>query len=108
MMDWTKIVLAIAIMAVIGGLLGLMLAVADKKLAVKADERVENVTKLLPGVNCGACGYPGCAGLANALVGGEVNKVSACRVAKPDAKEKIKEYMNSTPGPDGKITKVDL
>ncbi|HMM01014.1 MAG TPA: (Fe-S)-binding protein [Bacilli bacterium] len=108
MMDWTKVLLAVAIMAVIGGLLGLMLAVADKKLAVKIDERVENVTKLLPGVNCGACGYPGCAGLATALVGGEVNKVSACRVAKQDAKEKIKEYMNSTPGPDGKITKVDL
>ena len=40
--------------------LGLGLGVADKYLKVEADVRVEKVTSLLPGYNCGGCGFPGC------------------------------------------------
>jgi Na+-translocating ferredoxin:NAD+ oxidoreductase subunit B len=39
-----------------------------KKFAVEEDPRVAEVTGMLPGMNCGACGYPGCSGLAAALV----------------------------------------
>jgi Na+-translocating ferredoxin:NAD+ oxidoreductase RNF subunit RnfB len=38
---------------------------------VKVDVRVEKIRNCLPGVNCGACGYSGCDGYANALVKGE-------------------------------------
>ncbi|NLF39568.1 RnfABCDGE type electron transport complex subunit B [bacterium] len=53
-----------------GAVFGAGLAYASKKFAVVVDPRVEEVTKALPGINCGACGYPGCAGYAAAVVAG--------------------------------------
>ena len=46
---------------VVGGLglvAGAVLAVASEKFAVEVDPRVEKIEAALPGVNCGACGYP--------------------------------------------------
>lgn len=57
-----------AIMALIGGALGLLLFVASRAFAVKVDPRVEGVLEALPGINCGGCGYPGCSGYAEAVV----------------------------------------
>jgi len=45
-----------------------MLAAASKVFAVKTDERVARIREVLPGVNCGACGYTGCDGYAGALI----------------------------------------
>ena len=55
---------AILMMLVLGAVLGLGLGVADKYLKVETDERVDTVTGMLPGYNCGGCGYPGCSGMA--------------------------------------------
>jgi Na+-translocating ferredoxin:NAD+ oxidoreductase RNF subunit RnfB len=44
------------------------LAIADKKLAVEEDERVGQAAEMLPGLNCGGCGFPGCRGYAEAIV----------------------------------------
>ena len=46
----------------------LLLLLAAKMFKVEEDPRIEEVTAMLPGVNCGACGFPGCRGLAKALV----------------------------------------
>lgn len=97
---------AILVMVVLGALLGLGLGVADKFLKVEIDERVEAVTGLLPGYNCGGCGFAGCSGLAEALVNGEVNSVSLCKPSKPDVKLSIVNYLGETPGPDGSCVKV--
>ncbi len=99
---------AIIMMLILGALLGLGLGIASKYLAVKEDERVETVIKMLPNYNCGSCGYPGCSGLAQALVNGEVNIVGTCRPCKPDQKAAIAEYLNTTPGPDGKCLNVKV
>ena len=53
---------AILMMLVLGAILGLGLGVADKYLKVETDERVDTVTGMLPGYNCGGCGYAGCSG----------------------------------------------
>ena len=58
-------------------ILGVTLAFAAKKFYVKMDPRVEKITKILPGANCGACGYPGCSGYADAVAAGEA-PVSNC------------------------------
>lgn len=50
---------------------GAFLGFAAKKFHVPVDPRVEQVENVLPGANCGACGYPGCAGFAKAVVEGE-------------------------------------
>ena len=92
-------------MLVIGALLGVMLGVASKVFHVELDERDAKVTEMLPGYNCGGCGYPGCSGLAAALIGKETDTVS-CKPCKADRKKEIVDYLNSTPGPDGECLKV--
>ena len=106
--DIIAVLIAIGVVLVIAALMGLLLAVADKFLYVAVDERIETVTGMLPNANCGGCGFPGCAGFAEALVEGKAKKVSQCRPSKPDTREKIRDYLANTPGPDGSTVKVDL
>jgi len=94
-------------LGVIGAILGLILAVASDVFYVEVDNRVIKVNEMLPGVNCGACGEPGCGGMAEKLVEGTIN-LSACKPAKKDALEAIKEYLETTPGPDGECVKVKM
>lgn len=67
--------LGILIISFLGFFLGFGLAFAAKIFHVKIDENVEKIIKLLPGVNCGGCGYQGCAVYAEAIVkkGEEIN-----------------------------------
>jgi len=67
----TALVVAGAIMASLGLLLSSMLALANKKLYIAEDPRIEAAENLLPHANCGACGFPGCRAFAEALVTGE-------------------------------------
>lgn len=99
---------AIVLMLVLGAVLGLGLGLANKFLAVEVDERVENVTAMLPGYNCGSCGYPGCSGLAEALVEGSAKSVSTCKPSKPDQRQKIVDYLNEATGPNGEKVTVTL
>ncbi len=58
---------------VLGGIAlvsSVILYVCSKKFAVKEDPRLGMVVEALPGANCGGCGFPGCSGLADALVKG--------------------------------------
>lgn len=63
----SAILLAIGILAGLGLLFGLLLAVASAVMAVPRDEKVERLREALPGANCGACGYSGCDGYAEAM-----------------------------------------
>lgn len=96
-----EVLIAMGVSLGIAAVLGFGLALADKFLKVEVDPRIDEVTKMLPNANCGGCGYPGCSGFATALVNKESDSLAPCRVAKQDAKDKIKEYLKSTPGPDG-------
>ena len=99
---------AIIVLATIGGIIGVLLGVADTKLKVEIDSRIENVLDKLPNINCGSCGYPGCAGFAEALVNGKADKISICRPSKMEAREAIKNYLETTPDKDGKVAKVTI
>jgi electron transport complex protein RnfB len=57
----------------LGAIFGLGLALAARKFAVEQDPRVSKVEDLLPGANCGGCGYAGCLAFARALVQGEAS-----------------------------------
>ncbi len=105
-MNWSSVLLAAVVSVSIAVVLGLLLAVANKFLFVAEDPRKEYITNNLPGANCGACGYPGCGGLADAIMDGTVTKVRSCKVLKADKAKEIVEYLNSTPGPDGNTLKV--
>ena len=68
-----EILIAVLIIAGIGLVAGLGLAIASIVMAVPKDEKAEAVLELLPGANCGACGYSGCSGYAAALAHGEAD-----------------------------------
>lgn len=67
----STIILATLILAGSGLLLGLIIGVIYKLFEVPSDPKVELVLELLPGANCGGCGWAGCADFARALVAGE-------------------------------------
>ena len=54
--------IAILIIAGIGFVAALALAVSDRYLSVKEDPRIGMLTAALPSANCGGCGFPGCDG----------------------------------------------
>ena len=87
-----NILLALVCFAVMSGILGLILAVASKVFAVHTDERVEKITELLPGANCGGCGYSGCAALAEAIAAGKA-PVNACNSVSAENFEEIGKVM---------------
>ncbi len=63
----------IIIVGIFGGIalvFGCLLVVASRFFAVKTDERAEKTAKILPGANCGACGFAGCESYAEAIVSG--------------------------------------
>lgn len=78
-MNITGVVLAVIVVSVIGILVGLMLGIVGAKFKVKVNEKEVAVRELLPGNNCGGCGYAGCDGLAAAIANGAA-PVNACPV----------------------------
>lgn len=61
----------VILVSAIGLIAGILLSVASVLMAVPKDERAEAINDILPGANCGACGYSGCSGYASALSKGE-------------------------------------
>jgi len=72
------IILAIAAVTVIGLICAVILAIASKVMAVPVNETYAKVRECLPGANCGACGYAGCDGYADALASGMTDQVNLC------------------------------
>lgn len=62
------ILIAVISLGAIGIVGALLLYVASKKFEVHEDPRIGQVQEVLPGANCGGCGYAGCAGFAGACV----------------------------------------
>lgn len=91
-MSGISIAVAAAVIGVIGIVIGMMLLIASDKFYVEVDERVAKVRELLPGNNCGACGYPGCDGLAVAIAAGEA-PANACPVCSAEAITAISDVM---------------
>ena len=100
-----EILWAVLILTVLGFLLGLGLSVAAKVLYVEVDTRVEDVTAMLPNANCGACGNPGCRGMAEALLSGDA-KLTQCKPGTQEMREQIAEYISTHPNEEGEYTKV--
>jgi RnfABCDGE-type electron transport complex B subunit len=89
-----RIVLATALaLAVLGGLLGAGLAIASKAFHIEIDPRQEQLTEALPGLNCGACGYAGCSGYAEAVARGEVTDLTLCKPGGPETAAALAAIM---------------
>lgn len=79
-------------LASLGLLFGILLAIASKIFFVKVDPLIEKVEEALPGVNCGACGKPGCSSFAKAVVE-EGAPIDGCPVGGADVASKLGELM---------------
>ncbi len=77
----------------LGLIFGVGLSMASKVLAVRKDEKVEAVEGKLPGINCGACGYAGCSGYAEAIAKEEEEDLTLCSPGGPDVALELAEIM---------------
>lgn len=84
----------ITVLGGLGLIFGTSLSLASKVFAVKVDPKIEKVRNILPGANCGACGYPGCDGCASAIVEGEA-PVTACSVGGQSVADEVSEIMGA-------------
>ena len=87
-MDMTAVLTAAGIVGVTGLLIGILLVIAGEKFKVKVDETQVAVRELLPGANCGGCGFAGCDACAEAIAQGKA-PVSACPVGGPELAKRV-------------------
>ena len=83
---------AILAMGTAGLVFGGILALAAQKFSVEEDPKVTEILSVLPGANCGACGFPGCSGLAIAISEGRA-PCNACVPGGNAVAEKIADIM---------------
>ncbi len=91
-MDISTILLPVLSLGSLGLIFGLGLGYASRKFKVEEDPKLPLIREALPGANCGGCGFPGCDGLANAILKGEA-KANACPVGGAECTIKISEIL---------------
>ncbi len=89
----SSVLTAVIFIGGVGLICALLLVIASKVMAVKEDERVAKVRQCLPGANCGACGFTGCDGYADALVHKPGTKTNLCVPGGGSVSKKISEAL---------------
>ena len=102
-MNISAILTAVAVVGGVGLFLGIFLGIASIVFKVEVDEKEEAVLGVLPGNNCGGCGYPGCSGLAVAIAKGEA-AVNACPVGGDAVGKKVAAIMGVEAGESVRMT----
>lgn len=93
--------LAALFMGGLGLLLASVIAIANRKLHVHEDPRIDVVEEMLPHANCGACGYPGCRAFAEATVKGVIEPAK-CTVNTKEMSQKLADFLGVALGQSDK------
>lgn len=88
----TQLLVSLFTMGGLGLVLSLALAMANRRLKVEEDPRIKEIASVLPGLNCGACGFPSCHLYAE-LVAQEKTSVDSCFVGGGDVQSKLAAIM---------------
>ena len=96
----SMVIATVVVLAVVGLVIGYLLVTAGEKFKVEVDPKEVAVRDLLPGANCGACGYAGCDALAAAIAKGAA-PANACSAASADKKAEIAAVMGVAAVEDG-------
>lgn len=88
---------AVLILGGVGLLFGVFIAVANKRLWVWEDPRIDIVSQMLPNANCGACGLPGCRAFAEQAVAGKVT-AAQCTVSSDTSRGQIAAFLGVDAG----------
>jgi Na+-translocating ferredoxin:NAD+ oxidoreductase RNF subunit RnfB len=87
------IINAVLVLGGLGTALGVLLFVAYKKFAVPVNELEEKILEILPGANCGACGYAGCSDLARAIYENKAD-IDSCVVGGKSVVDALAKLLN--------------
>ncbi|BBE31658.1 hypothetical protein OSSY52_17990 [Tepiditoga spiralis] len=87
----STIINAVLLLGILGFASGAFLAFAAKKFEVKEDVRKILAEAVLPGANCGACGFPGCSGFASGFVKGTATADGCLPGKRTGVPEKLKK-----------------
>jgi len=96
-MQLGTILAAVATLGALGLFFGALIALVHRRFHVWVDPRVEAVTALLPGSNCGACGFAGCANFAEGLIGGAAQPATCTQLTEDDA-QTVADYLGVAVG----------
>jgi Na+-translocating ferredoxin:NAD+ oxidoreductase subunit B len=96
-MDLQVIIGAASIVGGVGLTFGILIAIASRKLRVYEDPRIDAVSDMLPGSNCGACGQAGCRAFAELLVQGEIQP-AGCTVMGEDDRLDVAGFLGVDAG----------
>jgi Na+-translocating ferredoxin:NAD+ oxidoreductase RNF subunit RnfB len=96
-MDINFILLASAVLGGIALISAIILFFIAKAFKVEEDPLIDEVAENLPGANCGGCGYPGCRGLADAIVKAGSLEGLNCPAGGSDTMTRIAEILGVTP-----------
>ncbi len=91
-----EILVPVLIVAAVGLVAGIVLAVFGRVFAVETDERVEQLRETLPGANCGGCGFSGCDQYAEAVAKGA--DTTLCTAGGADTAKALAEVMGVEAG----------
>ncbi|MDD5604028.1 MAG: RnfABCDGE type electron transport complex subunit B [Eubacteriales bacterium] len=92
-----NLVITVSILGGLGLIFGLALSFASKKFAVAVDDKVAKIRAILPGANCGACGFSGCDAFAENLAAGRA-KVNGCSVGGKELAADLGDMLGEKPG----------
>ncbi|MBK5653995.1 MAG: RnfABCDGE type electron transport complex subunit B, partial [Rhizobium sp.] len=92
-----EVLTAALVIGGMGAVFGIGLAYASKVFSVEVDERVVKIREVLPGANCGACGFAGCDAFADAVAAGKA-KANGCPVGKDVVASGIASVMGVEAG----------
>lgn len=101
------LIYGIATLVSLGIFSALILYYVAQKFKVHEDPRIDKVAGMLPGVNCGGCGFPGCHGLAEALVNNDDISTFYCPVGGEQNMNEIALFLGKTP-PEKKPTVAEI
>lgn len=85
----TQIIWTIVILAALGLALSVVLFVVAKSFKVEEDPRIDEVEKVMPGANCGGCGFAGCRAFADSAVKAPSLDGHFCPVGGNDVMKKV-------------------
>jgi len=94
--------IAVLTLATLCFLFASLLVLAHRILHVDEDPRIDAVQQMLPGTNCGACGFPGCLGLAQATVEGTALP-GKCTVMSEDERQAVAAFLGVDAGAEEKV-----
>ncbi|MCK4528509.1 RnfABCDGE type electron transport complex subunit B [candidate division WOR-3 bacterium] len=92
-----SILIPIGILGGIALFFGTFLVISAEKFKVEVDKRVGKIIEALPGIDCGACGAPGCSAFAEGVVE-EKYPVNGCKVGGQEVADEIAEILGVEAG----------